>query len=349
MNHPCKPIFHAGSGFHARPNFGVCTALQKPQKNQRSGIFMTLINNQNISINSRTSIILGNFDGVHLAHQRLFSLAKQRSDELQIKSLAFTFNPHPQEFFGGREFKSITTAEERRLLISQSGIDYVVEYPFDEKIQMMEPEQFFKEILVDELNAKVITVGEDHRFGKERKGNSRLLFNMCEKYDVELNIMPDMLLGKDIISSTAVRKYIREGKLSEATNMLGRAYLIIDTVSKGRALGRSIGFPTINFKSKDAKLYPPDGVYVTQTEILNEKYKSVTNIGSKPTVGGTEVNIETHLLDFNGDAYNQPAVVFFHERIRGEKKFNTVQELSRQIAKDIEHVIKFFNRIGDNV
>ena len=310
---------------------------------------MTLINTKNISISSPTSIVLGNFDGVHLAHQKLFSIAKEKAEQMQIKTLAFTFSPHPQGFFGNGSFKAITTVEEKSWLISRLGIDYIAEYPFDEQVQAMEPEQFFEEILLAKLSAKIITVGEDHRFGKERKGDNRVLSEMCEKYDICLNIVSDMFLGENVISSTVVRKYIGEGKLIEAASMLGRAHFIMDIVSKGKALGRSIGFPTINFKAKNAKLYPPTGVYVTQTEINGKRYKSVTNIGSKPTVGCTEVNIETHLLDFSGDVYNQTSVVFFYERIRGEKKFSTVQELSCQIAADIKSANIFFDKVGDNV
>jgi len=307
---------------------------------------MTLFNTKDISINKGASIILGNFDGVHLAHQRIFEIAKQRAKQMQLKSLAFTFNPHPQSFFGNKQFKSITVAKEKRWLISQLGIDYIVEYPFDDELTKMEPKRFFEGVLIEKLNAKVITVGENHRFGKERQGNGVLLAEMCKKYNIGLNIIPNIILDEEAISSTAIRKFLAENKLGKASKMLGRPYFIMDNVIKGKALGRSIGFPTINFKAEMTKLYPPGGVYVTQTIVENKKYKSVTNVGNKPTVGGTEINIETHLLGFDGDVYDKSATVFFYKQIRGEKRFDTIQTLGNQIAADIKSTYNFFNDAG---
>jgi riboflavin kinase/FMN adenylyltransferase len=303
---------------------------------------MIIFDTKDISVTTETSVILGNFDGVHLAHQKLFELSNHDAKQRGLKSLVFTFNPHPQSFFGNENFKAITTKEEKRMLFSSLGMDYAVEYPFDKDTMNMEAELFFEEVLLKRLNAKVISVGEDYRFGKGRRGNRHLLFDMCENSNIKLNVLPEMVTGSEAISSTAIRKYISENKLYKAADMLGRPYFVMGEISHGKKLGRSIGFPTINFKSESGKLYPPGGVYITETEINGKKYKSVTNIGNRPTVGGFDSNTETHLLDFEGDIYGQSAVVFFLERIRDEKRFETTDELGRQISEDIDTALSYF-------
>jgi len=309
---------------------------------------MILLNTKDISVNDKTSVVLGNFDGVHLAHQRLFDIAKKRADQMLLKSIAFTFNPHPQLFFGSSKFKSITTSSEKRMLLELLGIDYCIEYPFDEELTKTEPKKFFKEVLIDKLNAKVLTVGESHRFGKDRQGSGEILSEMCNKYDVELNIVDDMISDGEVISSTAIRQYIDENQLKRAKEMLGRPYFIAGKVEEGNKLGRTIDCPTINFMKHDAKLYPSFGVYVTETIVRGRNYKSATNIGSNPTVGGTGINIETHLLDFSEDIYGEMAVVFFYERIRSEIKFDTMQAMSDEIAADIQYTYDFFDKLGGN-
>jgi riboflavin kinase/FMN adenylyltransferase len=204
---------------------------------------------------------------------------------------------------------------------------------------MMPPERFFKEILINKLHAKIITAGADYHFGKNRAGDSRLLMKMCDAYGVELNVIDDMFLGEEAISSTAIRKHICGGNLKEAAKMLGREYFVSGIVGHGKALGRTIGFPTINFKAEEAKIYPPNGVYATESRLISgQKFNSITNIGRKPTVNGAEENIETHILDFSGNLYGQEVAVYFHEQIRNEKRFDNVHELGRQISKDIEAV-----------
>ncbi len=300
---------------------------------------------ENEKIKENTSITIGNFDGVHKAHKKLIEMAIGcgKSFDGGLKTLVLSFYPHPVAFFRSGSFKPLVTSEEKQLLLNQLDVDFFVEFPFEEVVTV-EPEQFFKEILIDKLGCKALTVGEDYRFGKNRAGDINLLKQLGEKYGVTVNVMSDIYYEGRRISSTAIRECIEKKDFELAEKMLARPYFAMGKVTSGKSIGRTIGFPTLNISTHEDKLYPSNGVYITTTEHGGYIYKSITNIGVKPTVGENERVIETFLFDFSGnDLYGEEIVVNFHKWVRDEKKFGDVSELKEQIAKDKAVAERFFD------
>ncbi len=280
-----------------------------------------------------TSVALGKFEGVHLAHQKLLFSMKQYAENYNLKPLVFTFDPHPNHYFLN-SFNAITTLAEKKMIFNQMGFEFVI-YPFDEHIVKKSPQQFVEDILAKQFNCKAITVGSGFAFGKDRSGTCETLIEISKKLGIHVNVVPLMLDNGIKISSSNIRDLISKGQLQEAKRLLGRPYFILGSVVYGEQRGRTIGFPTVNIEANNEKLYPPNGVYATKTLYNGVFYKSVTNIGIKPTFGGTIKNIETHILGFNEYVYGKNIAVYFYERIRGEQKFENVSDLIEAVKKDI--------------
>ena len=288
-----------------------------------------------------TRIALGNFDGVHLGHQRVMAeVADDKSaHEFVAGSLAtvVTFSPHPQAFFLGVSRPLLTPVEEKASQLSLIGIQQLVILPFDEALAALSPEEFVEQVLVNQLKAQQISVGCDFRFGRGRSGDALGLEKIAGRYDVPVVRVPLREEKGDRISSSRIREALQTGELSEATQLLGRPYTLIGTVVEGKQLGRTIGFPTANLLVPEEKFLPRTGVYSVWVHLLDSQpIKGVMNIGNRPTVGGQELSIEIHLLDWSGDLYGQKMSVSLQHFVRGEEKFESLEALKAQIAKDCE-------------
>jgi riboflavin kinase/FMN adenylyltransferase len=259
-----------------------------------------------------------------------------------------SFEPHPLRVLKKKKFPPlITLYEQKRELIEKTGIDVLICIPFDKVFAAITARQFVEDILVKTIGLKAIVIGKDYSFGKDRQGNVAFLKQYAEEYEYEV-IVTDWIQGSrrkaDRISSTRIRETVINGQVEEVVALLGRYYQIRGKVVSGRNRGgRLLGFPTANIHLID-ELCPKAGVYAVTVECLGKKYQGVANIGYSPTFDDHLFTVEVHLLDFKGDLYDQDIRVNFIARIRDEKKFSGIDELSAQIAKDIQTGRDIFSR-----
>lgn len=225
--------------------------------------------------------------------------------------------------------------------MSEKGIDELIEYPF-ELVRQMSAEEFVRKILVEKLHTASVVVGPDYHFGYQRQGNPQLLKELGAQYGFEVQILEKEKDGDRDISSTYIRQMLADGNVEKAAKLLGYSYFVKGTVQHGRALGRTIGIPTINQLPSKAKLLPRFGVYATKTQIGNRRYCGISNVGVKPTVEGRFAGVETHLFSCTQDLYEQDAYVEFLHFLRPEQKFSDVEELKKQIQRDMEQAERLF-------
>ena len=288
------------------------------------------------------AVTLGKFDGLHLGHQQLIDLVVSYKEQ-GLTAVMFSFLLHPSNLLAEREFELIYTEEEKRSRLKRSGIDVLISYPFTESTRTMEPEDFIRDILVGKLDAKVIVVGTDFRFGINRKGNVALLKQYENKYGYQVIDCEKRKYRNQIISSSYIRNALKEGNMEIANTMLGKPYSIRGEVVHGRKLGRTIGIPTINQIPSSDKLMPPCGVYASKILIAGDTYPGVTNIGYKPTVGEEDhIGVETFIFDFNKDLYGEMVEVELYYHIRPEMKFGSIEELTQRMNEDIRLTKEFF-------
>lgn len=278
-------------------------------------------------------ITLGNFDGVHLGHQKILKKTIQRAQALGVPSLLYTFNPHPLQVLRPEEAPpSITTFEEKVRIIERIGIDYLVCEHFTRQYAEQPPEEFIKNIICDRIHPCEIVIGHDYAFGKNRKGSVELLRKMGEIFHFKVLVIDNITIKNIPVRSTTVRRLITLGKVSLAEKLLGRPYCLTGKVVHGKQ--RRIGFPTANL-NPGKNLVPKNGVYAIQACTPHGLFNGVVNIGCNPTFGSNRLTVEAHLFDFQGDLYGKEISLYFIKRIRGEKKFFEVQQLVRQIERDI--------------
>ena len=258
-----------------------------------------------------TAVALGKFEGIHRGHQLLMDEVKKQ--ELHgLQSVVFTFDrPTRLTLTGDTKYKQIYTKEERKTILEKRGINILIEHPFTKEFAALTPERFIREVLVEKVGAKVIVVGTDFHFGKNRSGSILDLENLEEECGYHLIVVEKLQLdGKDI-SSTRIRASLEKGDMEEASALLGRNYSVSGEIIHGNALGRTIQVPTINQKVPSFKLLPPNGVYVSKIYWNDEVYYGITNIGTKPTVNDTnEKTVETNIFDFDKDVYGEKIAVF---------------------------------------
>ncbi len=285
-------------------------------------------------------IALGTFDGLHLGHKAVITSEKSEYE----KKLALMFREHPQVTLKGKHPGLLITPEKEKMLLKEWGIE--PEYIDFNEISKLSPEEFVEEILVKKYNAASVACGFNYRFGKGAKGDVNTLKKLCAEREIKLTIIEEIDYEGEAISSTRIRKAISEGCIKSANAMLGRKYSYDFEVKHGDERGRILGSPTINqFFIKDFKV-PQFGVYASLTMIDGKKYASVTNIGIRPTIGNSEPRSETNIIGFEGNLYGKHPEVFLVEKLRGEMVFNSLDELSAQIAKDREKTIMLLG--GEN-
>ncbi len=284
-------------------------------------------------------VTIGNFDGVHIGHQSLFHEVIERADDIGGTSVAITFEPHPIKVLGNNGSPPlITLFEQKAELIASTGIDILVCIPFTRETANITAEDFVRDILVGRIGMRVIVVGRDYTFGRNRSGDVALLEKLAPRYGYEVVVadwIENSVMQRGRISSTRIRDLVRAGRVAEARKLLGRHYQIRGVVARGRDRGgKLLGFPTANINLQD-ELCPKTGVYAVTVECMGKKYKGVANIGYSPTFDDHQFTVEVHILDFDGDLYGQKIRVNFVQRIRDEIKFSGVDELAEQIRRDV--------------
>jgi riboflavin kinase / FMN adenylyltransferase len=299
---------------------------------------MKIYNNLNLKKNHKGSIILiGNFDGVHLGHRRLFDLAKRYKKKFKLSIGVLTFEPMPKMFFN-KKIKNfrISNFDQKINLLKNLDVDFIINKRFDNKFSKIKSLDFIKKIIYKKLNAKFIFVSNNFRFGNKREGDVTQLINYETEYGYKI-IKPEPLRIKDkVASSSLIRNFLEEGFLSKANKLLKRNWCIIGKVEKGRQFGKKIGFPTCNIDIKDYVLARP-GVYAVKVCKKNSKslIKGIANLGYRPTFNQKRLLLEVHLFNFSGNLYNKYLSVEFLRFIRKEKKFKNAEQLRKQIKSDL--------------
>jgi riboflavin kinase/FMN adenylyltransferase len=281
-------------------------------------------------------LTIGNFDGVHLGHQQIISQVRKIAKEKKLASAILTFEPHPVSFFNpqkARDFR-ITSLSQKIRIIEGEGVDYFIVLPFNKNFSEISADDFAKKILKEALNAHHLVIGYDFTFGKNRQGNFRFLSEL----GFDLTEISPLKFNQQTCSSTIVRKYLADGKVDLAKQILGKNFAIEGVVVGGRKLAAQLGFPTANLNTKPHIIKPKFGVYKTRTSIPSFKktFDSITNFGVKPTVDSSNKPIfETHIIDFDHKIYGQKIIVEFVDFVRDEKKFASIEELKAQIKSDL--------------
>lgn len=283
-----------------------------------------------------TVVGLGFFDGVHIGHQELVRQVVKTAKSNNLKSVIIAFEKSPAEMFV-ENIEYLTTNSEKEILMENLGVDYLFELDFNNKISNLSPEEYLQDIVVKHFAPKYIYTGFNHTFGKNKQGTPKLLAEFAEKYKYKYVQIPPVEYKNEPVSSTRIRTLLKNGNIEQTEMMLGRPYSIVGTVQKGRQLGREIGFPTANVLYPEKIVQIPFGVYSVTVEIENELFKGVLNYGIKPTVGENDIPIlEVNIFDFGKNIYNKPIRINLLKWIRGERKFNSLEELKMQIEKDLK-------------
>lgn len=309
---------------------------------------MQLINNINkIESPFKNAVItIGNFDGVHKGHQKLLASVKKKAEDINGTSIAITFEPHSLKVLKKETtLYHITPFEQKKELLSDAALDVLICIPFTNEFAAITADDFVRHILVGKIGMKAIVVGNDYTFGKNREGNVDFLKKCSDifGYEVIVEDWKQLSTRSGRISSTGIRKLIADGKVDEAELMLGRHYQVRGAVTSGRDRGgKLLGFPTANINLLD-ELRPKNGVYAVTVILDGKRYNGVANIGYSPTFDDHEFTVEVHILDFAADIYNKKIKVDFISRLRDEKKFSGIQELSEQIKADIANARELLN------
>lgn len=289
-------------------------------------------------------VALGNFDGVHLAHQKLFDVTQKLARSLKGKACVYTFFPHPVKVLSPLSAPLlITTLQQKIKILEKSKIAFLILEPFISDFAHLSPEEFFEKILLQKLNIAGIVVGYDFTFGAKRGGNAELLFKLCKQRNIPCKIVEAQHKQNTLISSSQIRHFVRSGEVAQAQELLGRPFELSGEVVKGEGVGKSLGFPTANILVEN-ELIPGNGVYATYAKIGLRNYPSLTNIGFRPTFGGKRLSIETHLLKFKKNIYGKKIRIQFLKKMRDEVHFSSVPELITQIQQDVAAAHKIFRR-----
>jgi riboflavin kinase/FMN adenylyltransferase len=292
-----------------------------------------------------TVVSVGNFDGVHRAHQAVLTEIVRRAREQQAKSVAIAFEPHPVRILRpDSALKLLTPTPEKLRLLEGAGLDAVLLLPFGRDLSLLTPRQFVDRILRKKLHAIEIHEGYNFHFGHKAAGNVHSLREFGREMGFAVQVVEEMTLRREPVSSSHIRKLLQTGRVGRARHLLGRPFAILSTPGRGRGYGSKYTVPTINL-SRYEELVPMDGVYITQTRVGGECFESVTNIGNRPTFGADSFAIESHLLNFHPIELKPDTEVeiFFLERIRDEIKFPSVEALREQIAHDVKKARRYFH------
>jgi len=292
-------------------------------------------------------VSVGNFDGVHRAHTHVSKEIVRRAREQGVRAMAVTFEPHPVRILRpDSELKLITPTTEKIRLLECTGLDAVLLLPFGRDLSLMAAQQFAMEILKEKLRAREVHEGFNFRFGHKAAGTVEMLAEFGREMGFDVKVYQEMKLRGEPVSSSRIRKLLRDGNVSRARHLLGRAFSILSSAGRGRGYGTKYTVPTINL-SRYEELIPGDGVYITRTRVGQECFDSVTNVGNRPTFGEESFAVETHLLNFHPIELTAETEVEIHflQRLRGEIKFPSIDALREQIARDVKKARRYFHLV----
>ncbi|MBP3475495.1 MAG: bifunctional riboflavin kinase/FAD synthetase [Lachnospiraceae bacterium] len=292
-------------------------------------------NTTEFQLDGSSAVAIGKFDGIHLGHQKLIHKIIEQKEKGRLATV-FTFDTSASAFFAGEE-KELTVKAEKRAIFEAMGVDVIIEFPLNQETAATEPAEFVHRYLVKQMRTAYICAGTDLSFGRKGAGNYELLQQYADAYGYQVELIDKVKMDGEDVSSTRVRDAVRAGRMEEVTKMLGVPYSVSGIVEHGKRLGRTIGMPTANLLPDQDKLLPPNGVYYSQVILGGTSYRSISNIGCKPTVSDRKImGVETYLYDFEGDIYGRDITVQLLAFRRAEIKFDGVESLKAQMEKDIE-------------
>ena len=298
---------------------------------------MKIYNNTNINLKHKKAVVaIGNFDGLHLGHQKVLKEAKVMAKKFKLPFGLITFEPMPVMFFN-KKIKNhrINSLNQKKYYLKRLKLDFLIIIKFDKIFSSLKAEAFIENIIYKKINSKYVYISRNFKFGFKRKGNLKTLKFFEKKYGYKSIITKPFKKDKKIISSTMIRKKIASGKINEANKLLGRNWNIVGKVISGKKRGRKIGFPTCNLKLNDYVI-PQPGVYAVKVGSNNFTRKGIANLGYRPTFNGQSLLLETNIFGINKNLYNKVINVHFKKFIRKEKKFKNIEELKKQIKIDIQ-------------
>lgn len=288
-------------------------------------------------------ITIGTFDGVHVGHQKIVKRLIHTGKQEGLKSVILTFFPHPRMVLQkDSNIKLINTIDERSEILDALGLDYLLIKEFTKDFSRLTAEDFARVVLVDQLNAKKVIIGYDHRFGRNRNADINDLKALGETYGFDVEEISVQDINDVAVSSTKIRKALEEGDITKANTYLGYSFILTGKVVQGKGLGKQLGYPTANIKVKeDYKLIPKQGAYIVSSKINNVMVYGMMNIGVNPTVNGTKQTIEVHFFNFNNNIYNKNIQINLLQRIRDEQKYESVEALKEQLSKDKKTALNY--------
>ena len=305
---------------------------------------------KDLTKNKNTVLTLGTFDGIHPGHLKIINKLIDCSKEKGCRNVVIAFHPHPRTVLGsGSDVKMLTTQEERKDLLEKNGIENFLTINFTKEFASLTAEQFIYDYLINGIGLSEIVLGHDHHFGKDRGGNVELLKKIGAKENFSVTTVDAFYINNEIVSSTKIRNSLIEGDLRRANILLGRNYSFTGTVIGGDKRGRELGYPTANIKlSSQEKLLPAIGIYAVRVLLNNEKHIGLLSIGKRPTFydAGNLVT-EVYIYNFNREIYGEEVTIELVERLRGEEKFNSAEDLISQMNKDKENGLKIFNELNN--
>lgn len=289
------------------------------------------------SLTTQTAITIGNFDGVHLGHQKLIKRLVEKAAEKDLASVVITLSPHPMEyFFPERKFLRITNLAEMEILLGAMGIDYLIQLAFSENMANLSPGDFVKSILIERFKPGYVIVGEDHLFGKDRKGTPRILKKLAAQAGIEVDVEKQYEMEGAPVSSTRIRHLIQNGNLDQACKLLGHDLFFTGSVERGSGRGLKMGIPTANLFLPD-RVLPPPGVYASKTTIDDNWFPSISYFGNSPTFDGDKMYLETHIMAPMGTLYGRVITVNIVKWLRQEILFESREKLVYQMQQDLIH------------
>ncbi len=282
-----------------------------------------------------SAVALGNFDGVHTAHEEILKNCRDYAKIHNVKCGVLLFDRHSVKTTHTRDISLITTQEQKLRLMDEAGMDFVYMRPFDDEFMKKSPEEFVR-LLIKNLKVRAVCVGYDYRFGYKAAGDTEELKRLGEKYGFDVSVAPPVKINGEIVSSTLVRELVKNGDAEKAALFLSRPFFIEGEVVRGKQNGRKMGFPTANVDYGEDMLLPKTGVYAGTAKVGAKRYKSVINVGKNPTFNGDKITVESHIFDFDEDIYGENIKVEFIKYLRGDVKFSSMDELKAQIEKDVK-------------
>lgn len=290
-------------------------------------------------------LTIGNFDGVHLGHRHLLDHVKKICQQKKLNFVVMTFIPHPHQILNPKfQHYLINSYEERRNMLSELGVDYLVELDFDRDFSTKTPDEFLKTYILHYQGVREFFIGHDFAFGVNKQGGFDFIKKTCATLGINVEIQSEFELKGEKISSSIIREKLKTGQIELANQFLSRSYFLDGRVVKGEGRGKKIGFPTANLDLNQEITVPELGVYITQTLYKGMRFNSITNVGRNPTFSdANKINVETNLFDFSEDIYGETIRVNFLRKLRPEKKFESVNKLVDQIRQDVETAKSFFN------